>query len=85
MKVNIKKFEIEMEVKNNGMELEVRTPGGKRLGDLIVTKTGLKWNKGQSSDGIMIKWPEFISDMEKKKKEEKEKERKKKARKKKKK
>ncbi len=42
MKVKVKSFAIDMEVKTSGMELEVRTPdGGAQVGDCYVTKTGL--------------------------------------------
>ena len=62
MNVKIKKFEIEMEVKTNGIELEVRTPDGtKQLGDLIVSKTGLKWCKGKSTKGKFMTWEKFTS------------------------
>ena len=62
MNVKIKKFEIEMEVKTNGIELEVRTPDGTRqLGDLIVSKTGLKWCRGKSTKGTFMSWDKFIS------------------------
>lgn len=38
MKVVIKEFGLDMEVKNRGIELEIRSADGKRqLGDLIVT------------------------------------------------
>ena len=37
MKVNVKRFNVEMEVKNSGIEFEVRTPNGsKHLGDLVL-------------------------------------------------
>ncbi len=67
MKVNIKKFEIDMEVKTNGMELEVRTPDGiSQLGDLKVTKSGLEWCKGRREKGKKISWEKFINYMEEK-------------------
>ena len=49
MKVSIKDLSVDMEIKNNGVELDVYTPdGSKHLGDLIVTKTGLNWCKGRT-------------------------------------
>ncbi len=52
MKVIIKRFDVEMEVKNSGMELEIRSPKGeKQLGDMQVTKSGIEWHQGKSSSG----------------------------------
>ena len=47
MKVSIKDFDVAMDVKNNGIELEVADNEGKHLGDLFVTKTQLIWCKGR--------------------------------------
>ena len=41
MQVLIKDFDVQMELKNNGIELEIRTPSGDHLGDLVITKTQL--------------------------------------------
>jgi hypothetical protein len=38
-----------MEIKNNGIELEVRDTDETFLGDLIVTKTKIFWCKGKTS------------------------------------
>ena len=64
MKVTVKSFDVEMEVKNNGIEFEVRTPdGATQLGDVVLTKTGLTWCKGRTDrkNGIKISWREFIA------------------------
>ena len=63
MKVKVKRFNVDMEVKNSGMEFEVRSPNGKEhLGDLILTKTSLTWCPGQTppKNGYKMKWVEFI-------------------------
>ena len=63
MKVQIKSFDVEMEVKNSGIEFEVRSPdGSSQLGDLILTKSGLIWCKGKKDrkNGSKISWPDFI-------------------------
>ena len=63
MKVNIKQFAIDMEVKNSGIEFEVRNPNGsKHLGDLVLTKSGLIWCPGQTQrlNGHQISWEAFI-------------------------
>lgn len=67
MKVTIKEFDVAMEVKNNGIELEVySTNGTEHLGDLFVTKSQLIWCKGKTSrkKGVKKSWKEFIEYME---------------------
>lgn len=59
MKVYIKKFDVEMQLKQNGIELEVRsTDGQTQLGDCYATMTGLVWCKGKTTKpkGIKLKW-----------------------------
>ncbi len=66
MRVNIKRFNVDMEVKNSGIEFEVRTPNGKdHLGDLVLTKTRLIWCPGQikPENGKKIQWEDFIKMM----------------------
>jgi hypothetical protein len=63
MNVAITSFNVEMAVKNKGIELEVHEPGGKKkLGDLVITKTHLIWCEGQTrpENGKKIKWTNFI-------------------------
>ena len=63
MKVNIKKFHVDMEVANNGIEFEVRSPDGSdHKGDLILTKKGLEWCQGRvhAGNGEKVTWQEFI-------------------------
>jgi hypothetical protein len=64
MDVSIKSFDVAMDVKNNGIEMEIREPnGGTRLGDLIVAKGHLIWCAGKTSraKGKKVKWTEFIT------------------------
>ena len=67
MQVSIKSFDVKMDVKSNGIEFEVRTPSGERLGDCYLTMTGLVWCKGKTSkaNGQKISWNDFIAMMEK--------------------
>lgn len=67
MKVSIKSFDVEMELKNNGIELEIRDNNGDFLGDLVVTKTKLIWCKGKTDrkNGRTIDLQKFIQLMEK--------------------
>jgi hypothetical protein len=63
MKVTIKSFDVEMEVKNAGIEFEVYSPDGKEhLGDLILTKRHLIWCRGRTrrENGEEISWQKFI-------------------------
>ncbi len=67
MKVLIKEFGLDMEVKTKGIELEIRSANGKKqLGDLVVTKTQIIWCKGRTTreNGVPVTWNEFISWME---------------------
>ena len=67
MKVSIKTFDVEMDVKSKGIEFEVRNPKGKLLGDCYLTMTGLVWCKGKTDkkNGKRILWHDFIATMEK--------------------
>lgn len=63
MKVLIKSFDVEMQVKSNGIELEVRSPDGtEQIGDCFATMTGLVWCEGKKGkkNGIKVSWQEFI-------------------------
>jgi len=65
--VSITSFHVKMEIKNKGVEFEVRHPSGEpRFGDCIVTRTGLTWCKGQTrpENGTKRTWKQFIDWME---------------------
>ncbi|MBK9119793.1 MAG: hypothetical protein IPM18_09370 [Phycisphaerales bacterium] len=66
MKVRIKEFDVAMELKNKGMELEIRDTNDNFLGDLVVTKTSLIWCKGKTgrNNGQKMKIEKFIELME---------------------
>ena len=67
MKVLIKEFGLDMEVKSRGIELEIRSPDGrKQLGDLVVTKSQIIWCKGKTTRerGVSVPWNDFIAWME---------------------
>ena len=67
MKVSIKQFDVDMEIKNNGIELEVRSPNGKeRFGELLITKSGLTWceSRKKPENGIKLTWDKFIKLMQ---------------------
>ncbi|PPQ41774.1 hypothetical protein [Rhodopseudomonas palustris] len=65
MEVRIKDFKVEMEVKNKGIEFEVRDNSGKHLGDCYLTKTGLEWCNGRTTqgNGKKLPWDKFIAQM----------------------
>src|SRR5437868_278823 len=59
MEVVIKSFDVEMKVKNNGIELEVRDASGKsQIGDCYANKTGLIWCNGRKpkESGVKLTW-----------------------------
>lgn len=68
MQVKIKQFDVEMQIKNSGVELDVCTPDGSHVGDLVITKTQLIWCKGRQrrENGQQISWQDFIDWMESK-------------------
>jgi hypothetical protein len=69
MQVKIKSFDVNMEVKSNGIEFEVRQPNGsEQLGECYLTMTGLTWCKGKSgkTSGSKISWADFIEIMKSK-------------------
>ena len=63
MKVAIKSFDVAMEVKQSGIELQINTPDGSRhLGDCYVTMSGLVWCKGRQkkANGARIEWNQLM-------------------------
>jgi hypothetical protein len=66
MKVSIKDFSINMDVKTSGIEFQVRETNGTLLGDCYLTKKGLIWCKGQTTrqNGKMVTWKKFIKWMD---------------------
>ena len=63
MKVLITEFNVEMKVKNKGVQIDIFQPNGKvRHGDLTITKTKLIWCKGQThkANGIEVSLEDFI-------------------------
>jgi len=63
----IKKFDVEIQLKNNGVELAVYDTGDKHRGDLVVTKTQVIWCEGKTSraNGKSLSWNQFIDVMRK--------------------
>lgn len=61
MKPFIKDMTIDLEIKTNGIEIQVDDNSGSQIGDLYVTKTGLIWCDGRTSrtNGKKISWEEF--------------------------
>lgn len=68
MKVSIKSFDVDMSVKNAGIEFQVYDNNGTFLGDCILTKTGLNWCKGRKrrQNAKRITWEDFIDYMDSK-------------------
>jgi hypothetical protein len=68
MKVKITTLAVQMELKNNGMELEVRWPHGGMRGRCKITKSGLYWlRSGKHRNKVYawrrISWNDFIKIM----------------------
>ena len=62
MNVWIKEFQVEMQIKNRGIELTVYNTDGAQLGDLVVTKSGLIWCAGRTTrdNGKKKSWTQFV-------------------------
>lgn len=63
MKVWVKNFDVEMELKNNGVEFEVYSPDGStHRGDLVLTKSTVIWCEGRTKreNGKRLSWDKFI-------------------------
>jgi hypothetical protein len=61
--VGVKSFDVDMVLKNKGIELAVyATDNTTHLGDLVVTKTQLIWCPGKTGrkNGKKAYWNEFI-------------------------
>lgn len=66
MKIVVKEFSALMELKNEGIALEVRDPQEELLGSLVVNKSQLIWSKGKTKrdKGIKVSWKDFIAFVE---------------------
>ena len=66
MKVTIKEFNVDMEIKTNGIELDISDNSGVHKGDLVITKTQVVWCPGRTTraNGIQLGWEEFIAYMQ---------------------
>ena len=62
MQVKTKNFKVEVEIKNKGMELEIRSTKNEFLGDMVINRTGMIWCAGKTSskNGIQKTWEEII-------------------------
>ena len=63
MKVTIKSFDVAMQVKQKGVELEVKSPdGSEHHGDCFVTMSALIWCKGRKKkeNGVKIRWEHLM-------------------------
>lgn len=63
MNVSIKKINLPIELKNNGIEIEVRDTKGDFLGDLVIGKGAVIWCKGKTTpeNGVKKKWTDVIA------------------------
>ncbi|WP_454673439.1 hypothetical protein [Achromobacter pestifer] len=65
MTVKVKDLSVEMEVKNKGIEFEVRDAQDKFQGDLIVTGSSVIWCEGKTAreNGVKVKMSDFLNIM----------------------
>ncbi|WP_313818756.1 hypothetical protein [Cupriavidus sp.] len=63
MKVKVKDLSVDMELKNNGMELQIHDNNDVHLGDLVVNKSRLEWCDGRTrvGNGVQIAWKDFVA------------------------
>lgn len=64
MEVWIKSLKVDMQVRQQGIELEVRSKDGKeRMGNCYATQEGLVWCKGKTKreHGVWVEWEEFMA------------------------
>jgi hypothetical protein len=68
--VRIKDLTVAMELKNKGMELEVRDAKGTHLGDLYISRGAIEWCTGKTrrGGGTQKSWDDLIGWYENKKK-----------------
>lgn len=61
MKVSIKSFDVDMEVKTRGITFQVSDNNGKHQGNLVLTKTRLIWCQGKKplKTGTRVSWDDF--------------------------
>ena len=66
MKISIKQFDVQMDIKYNGIDLGVSDTSGKHLGDLYVTQKRVIWCKGKTTKekGVRMTWEKFIERMQ---------------------
>lgn len=65
MNVKIKQFDVDMKIKNKGIEIDVSNTST-HLGDLYVTGTNLTWCKGKTrqANGKKVTWEKFMAMMD---------------------
>ena len=62
MSVKIKDLDATIELKNNGMELEIRDSDENFIGDLVITKAAVIWCEGKTGrkNGIRVPMKKFL-------------------------
>jgi len=63
MKVTIKEFAVIMELKNNGVEFEIKDNDDTHRGDLRIGKATIEWCRGRTHTGRGVRktWDEPIA------------------------
>lgn len=65
MSVTVKDLNAAIELKNKGMELEIRNNKDEFQGDVVITKTGITWCQGKTKpeNGVKVSWTKFAEIM----------------------
>ena len=62
MQVQVRSFDVDMKIKNNGIGFKVWDNEDNLLGSLYIEKARLRWCRGQThrQNGVEIDWNTFI-------------------------
>ena len=62
MKVSIKDLQVNMELGNNGIELDIYDNVNTHLGDLRIGRATIEWCRGRThaGNGVQISWDALI-------------------------
>jgi len=63
MKVSIKNLQVSMDLRNNGIELDIYDNQGKHLGDIKIGKATVEWCEGKTrlGNGKQKSWDQLIT------------------------
>ncbi len=70
MDISVKNFDLELQVKTNGIEFLVRDNDGTHRGTFVINKARIEWCKGKKrrGNGVQVDWDVLIDVLENRKK-----------------